>query len=67
MNFTKTLELSPLYKGKSLAHLKEVIIIGKPKKESLNIYFLIQKIIKNKEAEVQIFNNITKITSWMSD
>ena len=26
--FHKTLELSPLYKGKSLADLKEVIIIG---------------------------------------
>ena len=37
--FHKTLELSPLYKGKSLADLKEVIIIGQAKEGAIKYLF----------------------------
>ena len=44
-----------------------MIIINQAEVGVVNIYFLIQKKIKNIEEEVQIFNNTIKISSWMSD
>ena len=41
--FHKTVGLSPFYRGKGLTVLKKLLLFIKPKKESLNIYFLIPK------------------------
>ena len=64
--FHKTLGLSHLYKGKSFADLKEVVIIGQAEEGVAKHIFSDPETIKNIEAGGHIYST-TKITSWLSD
>ena len=64
--FHKTVGLTPLYRGKSLADPKEVIVIHQAEEGVAKNVFSDPETIKNIEAGGHIYST-TKITSWVSD
>ncbi len=64
--FHKTVELNPLYRGKSFIGPKGVIVIHQAEEGVAKHVFSDPETIKNIESRRLIYST-TKITTWVSD